>query len=265
MGDAGWYPWRHRGGPRRRGFTILELLLVVSIIALLLSILLPALSATRQTANDLKCKANLRSVVLQFICWADASGAGHRGQSDNLGPNIFRIEDFQESIYGVDEFWSGPATERLGMSAMDQPLMCPSHAGMLERRSGVPCSAGAVGPKKDVSIGFNKRLETRTRYIQGQPYPAPAYVPEKILHYPDVPVLFDVDGQEAVQRDLLPYYSAPPILDDPITDIYESGMWWFPSFRHRGGLNVGFVGGHVLSSSHPTTEPWWRWSYQPDP
>jgi prepilin-type N-terminal cleavage/methylation domain-containing protein/prepilin-type processing-associated H-X9-DG protein len=252
------------GTDHRAAFTLLELLIVISIIALLMSILLPALSAGRHAATDLKCKANLRSVDLQFLLFAGEDGAGHRGDSDQLGPNLFRLEDFQESIYGISEFWIDPQTDRMPLSGSRQLLMCPAGPSKLESRSGMPCSAGAIGPQENVSVGFNKRLETRTRYIDGTAFPAPAYLSDKILQFPDVPLLFDVDGEQAGLQKRTPYYSAPPVPDDSTSDIYESGRWWFPAFRHRGRINVGFVGGHVLSSSHPTTEPWWRWNYQPD-
>jgi len=48
---------------RTRAFTLIELLVVISIVSLLISILLPALAAARESGNRVKCQSNLRTIT----------------------------------------------------------------------------------------------------------------------------------------------------------------------------------------------------------
>ena len=229
---------------RSCGFTLVELLTVVGLMALLVSLFLPVLSKVRAAANTTSCVSNLRQLGAAWTAYL----AEHHGR---LPEYAWRNGPNPEALYSG--YWTG-IVEKNGIRG--DTLVCPAARTETERQGGGGSAFEAWSGKlfgrgtavclddktyRVGSYGYNGHLVARGGFGKK------AVCLSQVGDTSNVPAFFDSTHPDATPAlsDPASPPQPPPDLRGATVGIGSPEHWRFLIGRHGRGINVYMADGSV--------------------
>ena len=229
----------------RKAFALIELLVVISVIALLMGILLPILGRVRKQAQSVRCQANLKHLGMAVAVYV----------AENEG--VFPERPTVRELPRVSRVWEH-LLDRMAMEDKQDIMLCPVAKQSPEKQAEFEVPSGKASyahggtyhawwyggfqgtPEMRGSYGYNAYLyrfnEGRMTVIETRQnfWPAPA----EIENPSTVPMMLDSQWLEAGSERRR---EVPPPSDNWALGTYDSSHFSSCINRHQGGVNAVFA------------------------
>ncbi len=231
---------------REKAFTLIELLIVISVISLLMAVLMPALAAARSRGRALACKSNLRQLLLAGIGYATENDDAYVPAASDMWDNsgLHRWHGRRDTREHPFDPLRGPLA---GYLADGRVKECPAKADFLKGQDlSTSFEQGCGGYGYNMTYIGSRLWQNGVHSIEAwkDSYASTTHMtevaaPGRTLMFADTAIAND-------QRYLIEYsFAEPPFTVRnglPVTEFYMS-----PSihFRHRSRANIGWADGHI--------------------
>ena len=221
----------------KNAFTLIEVLVVISVISLLMAVLVPALAGARQQSRQVVCLNNLKQLYLAAVLYSDSN--------NDYYPIAYYTQD--SPLGQINFCWDFTVIEQNGTTVVEPGLLWSDAAA--EQIQQCPEFKGDSNTPYDPYTGYNYN----TSYIGHGQYEN-IVEPVKIgqVTRPQGCVIFG-DGQWAGGANK--FMRAP--LPNPADRTFNGRYAGTQSFRHSKKTNVAWCDGHASSikTIHTNIEP----------
>ena len=226
----------------KRGFTIIELLVAIAIIAILAGMLLPALGVARESARSARCSSNLKQLGVAFAVYTSANDGFYPCARWKTGAKTRWIGALSKYIGGSVEDPSIQSTPGTGNRIINDVFVCPS----ISRSRNQLASGDRANYARTGSYGYNWMTfgpfhgDTASAAL---PRTYPVMVDN--IRVPSRTILVaDAFGDSSRSDGVHAYTIDPPV---PLSGRWGSGSGGQTPAdpRHGGKFNAVFADGHV--------------------